>query len=159
MILTTAVGAQISQWSYTPQGLQQREAWSVTALEVNPLVRRVIVDREGVANRIGLILNVSHSRLSDLRIKIIAPSGRAVEIETGLERASSNDDIRIPARQLEDLKGELLNGTWSISVRDESLGVAGQLVGWNLTLNSQGAVEYFQRGLNIPDPSCMPSSW
>ncbi len=152
MILTTAVGAQISQWSYTPQGLQQREAWSVTALEVNPLVRRVIVDREGVANRIGLILNVSHSRLADLRIKIIAPSGRAVEIETGLERASSNDDIRIPARQLEDLKGELLSGTWSISVRDESLGVAGQLVGWNLTLNSQGAVEYFQRGLNIPDP-------
>ena len=152
MVLTTAVGAQISQWSYTPQGLQQREPWSVTALEVSPLVRRVIVDRVGVVSRIGLTLNVSHSRLADLRIKIIAPSGRAVEIETGLERASSNDDIRVPARQLADLKGETLSGTWSISVRDESLGVAGQLVGWNLTLNSQGAVEHFQRGLNIPDP-------
>ena len=152
MVLTTAVGAEISQWSYTPQGLKQREPWSVTALEVNPLVRRVIVDREGIANRIGLVLNVSHARLADLRIKIIAPSGRAVEIETGLERASSNDDIRIPARQLEELKGEPLRGTWSISVRDESLGVAGQLVGWNLTLNSQGVVEHFQRGLNIPDP-------
>jgi len=152
MLLTTAVGAQILQWSYTSQGLHKREAWSVTALEVSPLVRRVIVDRDGVANRIGLTLNISHTRLADLRIKIIAPSGRAVEIETGLERASSNDDIRIPARQLEELKGETLDGTWSISVRDESLGVAGQLVGWNLSLNSQGAVEYFQRGLNIPDP-------
>lgn len=152
MVLTTAVGSQISQFSYTPQGVQHREPWPITALEVNPLVRRVIVDRQGSVNRIGLTLNVSHARLSDLRIKIIAPSGRAVEFETGLERASSNDDIRIPAAQLGGLLGESLSGTWSISIRDERLGVAGQLVGWNLKLNAQGAVEYFQRGLNIPDP-------
>ena len=152
MVLTNVVGAQISQYSYTPQGLQRREPWSVTALEVNPLVRRVIVDREGAVNRIGLTLNISHTQLSDLRIKIIAPSGRTVEVETGLEQASSNQDIRIPAEQLSNLLGESLSGTWSISVRDESLGVAGQLVGWNLKLNSQGAVEYFQRGLNVPDP-------
>jgi subtilisin-like proprotein convertase family protein len=50
------------------------------------------------------------------------------------------------------LLGESLTGTWSLSLRDESLGVAGQLVGWNLKLNSQGTVEDFQRGLNIPDP-------
>ncbi len=153
MIVTTAVGAQISQFSYTSQGVQRREPWAMTALEVSPLVRRVIVDRQGVASRIGLTLNISHSRLSDLRIKIIAPSGRAIEIETGMDRASDSDDIRIPAGQLRDLLGESLSGTWSISVRDESLGVAGQLVGWNLKLNSQGVVEHFQRGLNIPDPA------
>jgi len=152
MVVTNAIGAQISQISYSSQGVQHREPWSMTALEVSPLVRRVIVDREGAVNRIGLTLNISHAQLSDLRIKIIAPSGRAVEIETGLERASSGDDIRIPAQQLRDLQGESLSGTWSISVRDENLGIAGQLVGWNLKLNSQGAVEYFQRGLNIPDP-------
>jgi WD40 repeat protein len=152
MVLTTAEGPRITQYSYTPQGVQLRESWTMTALEVSPLVRRVIVDRGGAVSRIGLTLNISHSRLSDLRIKIIAPSGRIVEIETLLERSSSNDDIRIPVQQLQDLLGESLSGTWSISVRDESLGVAGQLVGWNLKLNSQGAVEYFQRGLNIPDP-------
>ena len=76
----------------------------------------------------------------------------SLEIETGLERSSSNDDIQIPAAQLRDLLGESMAGTWSISLRDEGLGIAGQLVGWNLKLNSQGAVEEFQRGLNIPDP-------
>lgn len=152
MIMTTVTGAEISQYSYAPPGVQRRESWSVTALEVSPLVRRVFIDREGAVSRIGLTLNVSHARLSDLRIKIISPSGRAVEIETGMERASSNDDIRIPNKQLQEFIGESLNGTWSISIRDESLGVAGQLVGWNLKLNSQGAVERFQRGLNIPDP-------
>ncbi len=152
MILTTVEGSRISQYSYTSQGIQRREPWSVTALEVSPLVRRVIIDREGEVSRIGLMLNVSHARLTDLRIKVIAPSGRTVEVEPGLESASSDDDIRIPGSQLQDLAGESLSGTWSISVRDEGLGVAGQLVGWNLKLNSQGAVEYFQRGLNIPDP-------
>lgn len=152
MVLTSADGAKISQWSYATQALQGREDWSVTALEVIPLVRRVIVDREGVVNRIGLTLNVSHARLSDLRIKIIAPSGRTVEVETGLERASSNDDIRIAPEQLREMIGESLAGTWSISVRDESLGIAGHFVGWNLKLNSQGNVEDFQRGLNIPEP-------
>ena len=152
MLLTSAEGARISQWSYATQELQQREGWNVTALEVVPLVRRVIVDREGQVSRIGLTLNISHARLSDLRIKVIAPSGRTVEIETGLERVSSNDDVRIPEAQLRDFVGESLMGTWSISVRDESLGVAGQLVGWNLKLNSQGTVEDFQRGLNIPEP-------
>ena len=152
LLLTLAEGARVSQWSYATQSLQQRESWSMTALEVVPLVRRVAIDRAGSVSRVGLTLSLSHARLSDLRIKIIAPSGRTVEIETGRERASSNEDLLIPAAQLQDLVGESLTGTWSISVRDEALGVAGQLVGWNLKLNSQGAIEEFQRGLNIPDP-------
>ena len=112
----------------------------VTALEVSPLVRRVIVDREGTVKRIGLTLNLSHARLTDLRIKIIAPSGRTVEVETGRERASSSDDIVIPTAQLRPLIGESLAGTWSISVRDENPGIAGQFVGWNLKLNSHNRI-------------------
>jgi WD40 repeat protein len=152
LLLTSTRGSQVRQWSLTQQGLQQSDEWAMTALEVSPLVRRVIVDREGTVNRVGLTLSISHPRMSDLRIKVIAPSGRAVEIETGLERASSNEEIRIPAAQMRELIGEQLNGTWSLSVRDEALGVAGHLVGWNLKLNAQGAVEDFQRGLHIPDP-------
>jgi WD40 repeat protein len=151
-LLTTTEGSKVRQWSLTPQGLQPSGEWAITALEVSPLVRRVIVDRESQVSRASLTLNISHPRLSDLRIKIIAPSGRAVEIETGMDRASSSEEIRIPAAQLRDLVGEPTNGTWTLSVRDEELGVAGHLVGWNLTLNSQGLVEDFQRGLHIPDP-------
>ncbi len=151
-VLTTASGAEIRQWSWSADGAQSRQPWTMTALEVSPLVRRVAVDQEGSVRRIGLTLNISHGRLSDLRVRVIAPSGRAVDIETGMERASSGNDIRIPASQLRDFIGESLSGTWSLSVRDEGLGVAGQLVGWSLNLNSQGVVEQFQRGLNVPDP-------
>jgi len=152
LLLTETRAAEVMQWSLEPHGLQRREDWTITALEVSPLVRRVIVDRQGAVSRIGLTINLSHARATDLRIKVIAPSGRAVEVNPGVERASSNEDLRIPASQLRELLGEPLNGTWSISVRDEELGVAGRLVGWNLNLNSQGLVEDFQRGLNISDP-------
>ena len=151
-LLTSVEAAEVSQWSFDANGLQARESWTLTALEVTPLVRRVIVDREGTVARIGLTINISHARADDLRIKVIAPSGRAVEIDPGVDRASANQDLRIPAAQLRDLVGEPLVGTWSLSVRDEELGVAGRLVGWNLNLNSQGLVEDFQRGLNISDP-------
>jgi WD40 repeat protein len=153
LLLTDTRAAEVTQWSLDPQGLQRRDGWTITALEVTPLVRRVIVDQQGEVNRIGLTINVSHARVNDLRIKVIAPSGRAVEVDPGVERASSNEDLRIPTSQLGDLVGEPLEGTWSLSVRDEELGVAGRLVGWNLQLNSQGLIEDFQRGLNIADPS------
>jgi WD40 repeat protein len=152
LLLTELQASEVTQWSLEPDGLQQRESWPMTALEVSPLVRRVIVDREGAVSRIGLTINISHARATDLRIKVIAPSGRAIEVDPGVERASANQDLRIPGTQLRELVGEPLNGTWSLSVRDEELGVAGRLVGWNLNLNSQGLVEDFQRGLNISDP-------
>lgn len=152
MLLTATQFASVSQWSLGNQELQKREDWKITALEVSPLVRRVVVDRKESLRRIGLTLNLSHARVNDLRIKVIAPSGRTVEIDPQVERAFANQDIHIPPTQLEDLLGEPVAGTWSLSVRDEELGVAGQLVGWDLVLNSQGLVEDFQRGLNISDP-------
>ena len=152
-LLVTAInGSQVSQWSLSLQALQPGVDWTMTAIEVTPLLRRVAVDRDGQVRRLGLTINLSHQRLADLRIKLIAPSGRAVELDTGLERASSNEDIRISTAQLRELIGEPLSGTWSLSIRDEVPGVAGHLVGWNLTLNAQGLVEDFQRGLDIPDP-------
>ena len=152
-LLVTAVdGSRFSPWSLGAQGLTRAEDWAITALEVTPIVRRVIVDQEGTVTRAGLTLNISHPRIADLRVKVIAPSGRAVEVDISRERASSNEDLRIPAAQLQALLGESLAGTWSLSLRDEATGVAGHLVGWNLTLNSQGLVEDFQRGIGIPDP-------
>ncbi len=152
LVLTATDQARVLQWNLTAQGLERRDDWRMTALEVTPLLRRVIVDREGTVSRVGLTLTLSHPRVADLRIKLIAPSGRTVEVDPGVERAAANQDLRIPAAQLRDLRGETLSGTWSLSLRDEETGVSGHLVGWNLTLDSQVLVEDFQRGLDILDP-------
>ncbi len=150
-------GAEIRQWSYAAGDIQSREPWIMSALEVTPLVRRVIVDRAGSASRIGLTINVSHPRLDDLRVKLIAPSGRATDLAFSQTSSAANEEIRVPQAQLASLVGESLSGTWSLSLRDEATGVSGHLVGWNLSLNSQVVVESFDRGLDIPDPVERPS--
>ena len=151
-VLSTITNARVSQSVLEGGAVSRRADWKLTALDVTPTVRRVFVDQEGVARRIGLTVNVSHQRLADLRIRLVAPSGRAAELSLPQPRSASNEEIRIPAAQLEGLIGEPLTGTWSLSLRDEAVGVAGHLVGWNLQLNSQGLVENFERGIGIADP-------
>ena len=152
-IVSVVSGASVSQWAVGVRGLEPTPGWDMLALEVTPLVRRVVVDAPGTVRRIGLTLSVSHPRMSDLAIKLVSPSGKVADIELAVPQATANDTLRVPASQLAGLIGEELAGTWSISFRDKTLGLAGYLVGWNLTLNSQGLVEDFQRGPNIPDPS------
>ena len=55
------------------------------ALEVTPLLRRVVVDAPGTVRRIGLTLSISHPRVSDLAIKLISPSGKAADIELAVD--------------------------------------------------------------------------
>ncbi len=152
LLLTFAKESQILQWSLANQTLTPRKPWTVSALEVTPLVRRVVVDRDGIVNRVGLTINVSHSRLDDLRVKLIAPSGRTVELTFNQAQSAANDVIRFGRAELSALNGEALNGTWSLSVRDENTGATGHLIAWNLGLNSQVVVENFERGLDIPEP-------
>ncbi len=157
-LLTFARGSQILQWSLASQVLTPREPWAISALEVTPLVRRVVVDRDGSVNRVGLTVNVSHSRLDDLRIKLIAPSGRTVELTFSQTQSAANEVIRFGRAELSALNGEALSGTWSLSVRDENTGATGHLNAWNLSLNSQVVVENFERGLDIPEPIARESS-
>jgi len=151
-LLTMVNGAQLSQWSVINQRLQSRQPWSVSALEVTPLVRRVVVDREGSVERVSLSVNIGHARLDDLRMRLIAPSGRAVAIEFEQSSSAEARQIRFGSSIFAALVGEPLSGTWTLSIRDEATGIAGHLIAWNLSLNSQVIVENFERGLDIPEP-------
>ncbi len=151
-LLTMVNGAQLSQWSVVNQRLQSREPWAVSALEVTPLVRRVVVDRQGSVERISLSVNIGHARLDDLRMRLIAPSGRAVTMEFEQSSSAEARQIRFDGSVFAALVGEALTGTWTLSIRDEGTGTAGHLIAWNLSLNSQVIVENFERGLDIPEP-------
>lgn len=152
LLLSFAEGPEIHQWSTINGSLREREPWTLSALEVTPLVRRMTVDRSGTVGSISLGVKVDHARLNDIRLKLIAPSGRTVELAFNEREASASDAIRFDDSQLAAMHGEALNGTWSLSLRDEATGVAGQLHGWELELNSQVITEDFDRAPGISDP-------
>jgi len=157
-IVSRLRGSSVEQWSIESTEIRPAPYWELVALDVEPLLRRVVVDADGAVRQIGLTLNVSHPRVDDLLIRLTAPSGKAVTIDPGVERSSTNEEIRIPSAQVRELVGEDLPGTWSLSIRDRVPGVGGHLVAWTLQLNAQGLVEEFQRGLNIPNPVDVPAS-
>lgn len=157
-VLSRVDKAIVEQWALDGGEVMASPDRELRALDIDPLVRRVAVGSEGDVSRIGLTLRISHQRFDDLFIRLTAPSGKSVTIDPPVRRASTNDVIRIPGRQLRPLVGEALDGTWSLSIRDQSPGVGGHLVGWNLTLNGQGLPEDFQRGLNIPNPLEVPAT-
>ena len=152
LLASFVTGSTVEQWAVASDQVRPRQQMTLLALEVTPLVRRLMVDRSGRVSRLGLALNVTHARLDDLRVKLIAPSGRTAELSVDEDSSSSGDVIRFDRSQLSPLTGEPLNGTWSLSIRDEASGVTGHLFGWELSLDTQVAVESFERGLDIPDP-------
>jgi WD40 repeat protein len=152
LVATFARDAQVRQWSMINQSLQQRQSWMLSALDVTPLVRRMQVAQSGTVAAIELRVSVSHTRLDDLRLKLIAPSGRAVELAFDLPGAASPEVVAFGNEALKAMRGEPLTGTWSLSLRDEATGVVGHLHRWELELNSRAVVEDFERPLNLPDP-------
>ena len=156
-LISFATGAQIQQWSMSDNALQRRANWTISALEVTPLVRRLVVEGAGNVRNISLKVNLRHSRFDDVSVRLIAPSGRAVELEIdGLSRESS--DIQFENSSFEDLRGESIAGTWSLSLRDENVAVPGSLVGWSLSLNGQNYTETIERNIDIPDPVARESN-
>lgn len=157
LLLTFADGPDVRQWSLTAGTLRPRVPWSLTALEVTPLVRRAQVEQAGRVRSIELALAIAHPRPDDVRLKLIAPSGRTVELGLQSREAEAGGTTALAKGDLSAMRGEPLAGTWTLSLRDEATGVSGQLDGWELELNGQTAGEKLERGLAIPDPEARVS--
>jgi len=156
-LLSFATGAQIQQWSMSGNSLQRRAGWTISALEVTPLVRRLIIEGKGAVRNISLDVSLSHGRLDDIRMKLIAPSGRAVEllIDTSAPELAH---LRFSGASLSDLRGESLAGTWSLTLRDETAAVPGSLVSWSLSINGRKYADAIERNIDIPDPVARESN-
>ncbi|MGD8630535.1 MAG: proprotein convertase P-domain-containing protein, partial [Gammaproteobacteria bacterium] len=102
---------------------------------------------------INVELNISHSRLSDLRVVLVSASGTRIELFSGIGGNNSNftatllDDEAAdsilsgaapytgsfrPLGELALLEGEQVAGTWTLEVYDQSMRETGTLDSWSL---------------------------
>ncbi|MDX1482683.1 MAG: proprotein convertase P-domain-containing protein, partial [Woeseiaceae bacterium] len=151
-IFTAARGASVNQWVVQAGQLVSRQDWPVSALEVIPLLRRVAVSDQGPVAGIELRVNVDHRRLADLRMRLVAPSGRAAELSFAESRSPATETTRFGSAQLAALRNEPSAGTWTLSIRDEAPDAAGSLVAWRLQINQANVEESFDVALAIPEP-------
>ena len=109
----------------------------------------------GRVKRLGMkIASLSHPRLSDLRLALVAPEGQEVVLaEAGDLNGTALTDAVFsaaaptsitngaapytgtyrPRGDLAGLEGRLLNGTWTLKVTDTLTGQTGTLNGWSIS--------------------------
>jgi subtilisin-like proprotein convertase family protein len=75
-------------------------------------------------------LNISHTYIGDLVIDLIAPSGRAYNLQN---RAGGDADSLVNTVNL-NLSGEPMMGLWRLQIRDAAAQDSGQLNNWSLRL-------------------------
>ena len=141
-----------------------RVAWPVPADDADPDARRAPVTKRreldravpddfvlglrdamhihgaGAAGQIVLSVQLDHPRTTDLRIRLIAPSGVSATVHDRIEqfldplRLDSDYDLR-----LKPLLGEPVAGEWTLSIQDFAAGATGTLVAWALELHVDDA--------------------
>ncbi len=122
-------------------------------------VRSVVtITESGTVAAIRARVSIIHPRIADLRVELIAPSGRSVMLH---DRAGGDtSDLKQiwdsqSFQPLAALAGEPIQGDWTLVLRDLKRGGTGRLNWWGLALDYstpyQTATGTSQPNLSIPD--------
>lgn len=95
--------------------------------------------KNGIITDVGIAIDITHTYIGDLLIKLVHPSGREVILhdeedgdEDNLVRSYGRGGIDVPA--LKDLKGLRAEGNWKLVIQDKAYGDVGSLNHVTLTL-------------------------
>lgn len=137
----TVSGAQGSGQSSCPANVKYRTT-SAVALGIPDNARAqgasdtILVPPEGGALKsVSVYVDVSHTRIGDLRVTLSAPSGATITLH---DRTGANtDDIKKTygsASALRPLLNTVAAGNWTLAVGDHAAGDVGTLNSWSVSL-------------------------
>jgi subtilisin-like proprotein convertase family protein len=121
--------------------IQQTAAPALAIPDNDPggLSHGIVIDEDGVLQNITVHLDISHTYVGDLRVKLISPSGAEILLHD--RTGASADDLRedfdmVKIPELRNLveNEEHARGTWTLVVSDLASLDTGSLNAWGLTL-------------------------
>ncbi len=96
------------------------------------------IDKSLVLNNLKLNLNLSHSRPSDIKVRLVSPLGKVVRLrendDAPMGILNYGDDLT-PLDSFEIFYGESTEGKWTLVIEDTTPGEEGYLVDWSLDFN------------------------
>ncbi len=119
------------------------------------IVSSIVIDDVFDIVDLNVVLNINHTRDSDLIVELISPTGQVVElfnriggrgdgfINTTLDDAAAQSILNgsapytgeyRPVGDLSQLEGYSINGTWTLQVQDVKKKESGTLVSWSLVV-------------------------
>lgn len=91
------------------------------------------VPNQGVAFGVTVSVNISHSWIGDLVVKLVSPSGK---VHTLHNREGGSADNIVKSWTLETFNGEPINGDWKLQVSDNVSLDSGTLNQWSLNIKA-----------------------
>lgn len=113
-----------------------------TIPDANPsgVVHPINVTQNGFAGLVRVDLgNISHARRGDLRVYLIAPSGRRVEIP---KPQGTGPSLVFDGMVVGGFEGEPVQGMWQLQVADTVSGTTGVLNGWRMSFSGSAYPTY-----------------
>ncbi len=92
------------------------------------------IDASGSARNAKISLRIAHTYVGDLRVVLVAPSGK--EIALHQNGGGAADDLVLNDVDLPGLNGENITGTWNLRAIDNANADTGQIVSWRLTFRT-----------------------
>ena len=130
-----------------------------------------VANFNGLLTDVNVTLDLSHTNDSDLTVTLISPSGRRVQLFSGLGGTADNflnttfDDQTAtsistgaapfsgtfrPMEALSGFNGENPNGIWQLEILDGTAGAQGTLNGWSMSLVSALSGTVIAESLETP---------
>ena len=131
------------------------DVWDATALSVFPVLSRLPVAATGRTARFNLTVNLAHDRVTDLRFRLTAPSGRSALLSGSDATPVAGGQIQFSSSVLPSLgvlENEAVNGGWTLSIVDQTPVIAGTFDGWSLDFARHGRVETEPTSMLLREP-------
>jgi subtilisin-like proprotein convertase family protein/subtilisin family serine protease len=117
----------------------------------------ITVDDEGSVSEIKIDIDITHTYVGDLIIKLISPQGVSVVLQNRNGGSTKNINTTYDLQNtpsISSLKGESVTGDWTLQVIDVAAADSGTLNKWGLTINvsqEQSVILDDSPGMTIPD--------
>jgi WD40 repeat protein len=136
-IVTVSAGNLVERWESATGTPAPGHRLELVAQEFISVRRRLSLDTGGRVASPVVELRLDHPRPEDLRLALVSPAGRTVELplDGAEERGEALvlDESSVPG--LRALRGEQALGTWLLEIEDRGGGEAGFLLGWSLVVS------------------------
>ena len=150
-------------------------AGAVVASALPPVEAEAEVTLPGNVIDIDVLVDIAHTWTADVDIFLISPEGTSVELSTDNGGTGDHytgtvfDDEAVdpitagappftgsfqPEGSLSALDGEVLAGTWTLQVIDDSGGIDGTLLGWSLLVTVPGDVDDDADSVTLCEGDC-----
>lgn len=115
---------------------ENRQSQAIPDDDSDGISSMIEINRDGIARQLSVSVDISHTYIADLQVKLVTPSGRSIMLHN--KEGGAADNLRKTWASsnhaaLASLAGSAVGGNWTLQVADLAGADTGTLNNWSLS--------------------------